>query len=88
MPQITDQTRLLRDYKLVLAADREDGMLGGQYIRCPNCGDYVSKGAGYDECSCGNIFVDSDMLRVSVRDPMTSRLECYEAIPINPKRKK
>ena len=74
MPQITNQRRLLRDFELELVSiGPKDGRWKGEYLKCPICGYFVLKGRGYDKCICGNISIDSDMLRVSV--PATSELE-------------
>lgn len=79
MPQITDQERLIRDYELeFVSKGPKDGMWRGQYLKCPNCGYYVLKGAGYDECPCGNITIDSDMLRVSINSS-ENEVEVYNA---------
>ena len=81
MPQITDQERLLRENSLVLISMGPlDGRWRAEYLKCPRCEYYVLKGAGFDECPCGNIAVDSDMLRVQVSDTLESEVECYEAI--------
>jgi len=80
MPHITDQIKLKRDYDLSLVSQGpKDGMWRGQYLKCPLCGYFVLKGAGYDECTCGNISVDSDMLRVAVGKTPESEVEVYDA---------
>lgn len=80
MPQITDQDRLIRENVLVFVSK---GPIGGMwrcnYLKCPLCRYYVLKGSGYDECRCGNIQVDSDMLRVAVRSTLESEIETFNA---------
>jgi len=39
------------------------------------------KGAGYDECECCNISIDSDMLRVTVKETPESEVEAFNVIP-------
>jgi len=80
MPQITDQEKLLRENTLVLVSRGPlDGMWKGQYLKCPKCGYYVLKGTGYDECKCGNIVIDSDMLRVMVKNSAESEIDSFNA---------
>lgn len=82
MPQVTDQDELRRKFSLELVSrGPERGMWRGQYLRCPRCDYHVLKGPGYDECPCGNIAVDSDMLRVAVRDTPEAEVETYNAVP-------
>lgn len=82
MPCITDQQRLVRENDLIFVSKGPlAGMWRCHYLKCARCDYYVLKGAGYDECPCGNIEMDSDMLRVSVRDSAESEVECYNAIP-------
>jgi hypothetical protein len=82
MPQITDQARLLRENTLVFVSKGpSDGMWRCDYLKCPECDDYVLKGSGYDRCSCGNVLIDSDMLRVSVVRSAESEVECFNAVP-------
>lgn len=82
MPHITDQARLLREHELVFVSKGPiDGMWRCQYLKCPRCGYFVLKGNGYDECPCGNIVTDSDMLRVHVTRSPESDVECYNAVP-------
>ena len=52
----------------------------GEYLKCPRCGDFVFKGEGYDECSCGNISVDSDMLRITIKLSAEQDVETYTAM--------
>lgn len=81
MPQITNQERLLRDFDLVFVSKGpKNGMWWGHYFKCPICGYYASKGAGFDECPCGNIAIDDDMFRVSVDISSDSEIECYDAV--------
>jgi hypothetical protein len=56
-----------------------EGMWRGEYLKCPICNYYVLKGKGYDECTCGNISVDSDMLRVAIVKSPESLIEVYNA---------
>ena len=80
MPQITDQEKLKKDYELCFVSKGPQGdMWKGQYLKCPNCRYYVLKGAGYDQCPCGNITVDSDMLRVSIIKSSENEVEVYNA---------
>ncbi len=80
MPHITDQVQLKRDFELRLVSKGpKDGMWRGQYLKCPLCSYFVLKGAGYDECMCGNISVDSDMLRVAVGKTPEFEVEVYDA---------
>jgi hypothetical protein len=80
MPHITNQEKLKQKYKLQLVSQRpKDGMWQGDYLKCPLCGYFVLKGGGYDECMCGNISVDSDMLGISVRQSRESDVEVYDA---------
>jgi hypothetical protein len=89
IPQITDQERLLRNFDLVFISNGpKDGMWWGHYLKCPICGYYASKGAGFDECPCGNIVVDSGMLRVSIEHSSESDVECYDTILRTSKKKK
>lgn len=82
MPHITDQERLLSKNVLTLVSMGPlEGMWRCTYLKCPICGYYVLKGPGYDECRCGNIVVDSDMLRVIVTRSSESEVECYNAAP-------
>jgi hypothetical protein len=81
VPQITDQERFVRENILVFVSKGPlDGMWRCAYLKCPRCGYYVLKGAGYDECPCGNIAIDSDMLRVQVQDTPESEVECFNAV--------
>ena len=80
MPHITDQVKLQRDFELrLISIGPEDGMWRGQYLKCPLCHYFVLKGVGYDECTCGNISVDSDMLRIAIRTTPESDVEVYDA---------
>lgn len=89
MPHITDQEKLKRDFTLVLVSvGPKDGAWRAPYLKCPLCGYFVLKGNGYDECTCGNILVDSDMLRVSVCKTPESAVETYDATKKNPPGKK
>lgn len=82
MPQITNQERLLRQYELLFVARGPvDGMWQCHYLKCPECSYYVYKGPGYDECPCGNISIDSDMLRVSVDISKESDIETFNSKP-------
>ena len=38
----------------------------GDYLLCPECRTFVLKGGGNHSCQCGNLFVDSDALRIIV----------------------
>ena len=81
MPQITNQKKLLEKYELKFVSKGPvDKLWQGQYLKCPICNYFVLKGKGYDECSCGNISIDSDMLRVSVDKSKESEIEVYNAI--------
>lgn len=72
---------MLRDYDLVFVSrGPKDGMWRCEYLKCPLCNYYVLKGAGYDECPCGNIRIDSDALRVSVDKIPESEVETYNAV--------
>src|SRR4051812_27452772 len=87
MPQITDQERLLRENTLVFVSKGPlDGLWRCHYLKCPTCGYYVLKGNGYDECLCGNIVIDSDMLRVCIVNAPESEVECFNAVPRKGKR--
>lgn len=89
MGQNTDQDRLLRENLLELVSVGPVGDLWhGEYLKCPICGYLVSKGNGYDECLCGNIDIDADYFRVSIRDSQHSEIECYDAVPKKPKAKR
>lgn len=79
MPSITNQEKLLRDYDLTFISKgpKDHGWIG-HYLKCPLCGYFVLKGKGYDQCICGNISIDSDMLRVTVSSP-ESEVETYNA---------
>jgi hypothetical protein len=80
MPHVTNQEKLKRKYRLTLVSKGpKDGMWQGHYLKCPLCGYFVLKAGGYDECTCGNISMDSDMLRVSVRETAESEVEVYDA---------
>src|SRR5712672_3026802 len=79
MPHITDQEKLKRDYLLRLfSIGPKDGMWRGHFLKCPVCDYFVFKGDGYDECTCGNITIDSAWLRVSVGRP-ESGVKVYNA---------
>jgi hypothetical protein len=79
MPHITDQEKLKRNYRLRLVSiGPKGGMWRGHYLKCPLCGYLVLKGNGYDECTCGNITIDSAWLRVSVETP-ESEVKVYNA---------
>ncbi|MGZ5506766.1 MAG: hypothetical protein ACXWJX_16235 [Limisphaerales bacterium] len=81
MPHITNQEALRRDFRLTLVSKGpKDGMWRGHYLKCPVCGYFVLKGAGYDECICGNVSIDSDMLRVTVQQTAESEVEVYDAV--------
>jgi hypothetical protein len=81
MPQITNQDRLLRENRLVFVSKGPlDGMWRCQYLKCPNCGYYVLKGGGSDECPCGNIAIDSDTLRVRIVHSSESEVECFNIV--------
>ena len=81
MPQITDQDELLARFHLERVSMGPTGRgWEGEYLKCPKCGNFVLKGKGYDECSCGNISVDSDMLRITVRHSAEEDVETYRAI--------
>jgi len=82
MPQITNQQKLLKDNILAFVSKGpKDGMWRCHYLKCPICNYYVYKGKGYDECTCGNISIDSDMLRVSVSKSLESDIETFNARP-------
>jgi hypothetical protein len=77
VPQITDQERFVRENILAFVSKGPlDGMWRCAYLKCPRCGYYVLRGGGYDECPCGNIAIDSDMLRVQVQDTPESEVVC------------
>jgi hypothetical protein len=80
MPRIK-QEKLLRDYVLqfVIKGPTKQGWIA-HYLKCPVCGYYVYKGPGYDKCPCGNISIDSDMLRVSVRNTPEAEVEQYNEV--------
>lgn len=81
MPSITDQEKLLRDFELEsVSKGPKDGMWSCHYLKCPLCGHYVLKGSGYDECTCGNISIDSDMLRVTVQKSKEIDIETFNAV--------
>lgn len=86
MPQITDQKALFEENDLKLISKGPAGGWTGDYLKCPFCGYFVFKGAGYDACPCDNIMIDSDYCRVTVKDSAECDVECYEAIPKNKKR--
>ncbi len=80
MPQITDQEKLLREYELVWVSKGPlNGMWRGDYLKCPTCDYYVLKGMCYDACPCGNISIDSDILRVCIVNTPESEVEVYNA---------
>ena len=80
MPNITDQDKLLRDYDLEFVSKGPlNGAWRAEYLKSPLCDYYVYKGKGYDECLCGNISVDSDMLRVAVLKTPESEIETFKA---------
>ena len=82
MPSITDQSQLLRDNKLLFVSKGpQDGMWRCEYLKCPVCQYYVLKGSGYDECNCGSISIDSDMLRVITTSIDEAEIECFNAVP-------
>jgi|GEM_PF-3412465 len=84
MPRITDQDKLLRDFELEYVSNGpKDGMWRCHYLKCPLCGYYVLKGNGYDECTCGNISIDSDMLRVAVKISKENDIETFNAVKKN-----
>ena len=78
MPHITNQEKLLLENDLVLVSKGplKEGWVG-QYIKCPICLYYVSKSNGFDECICGNIKIDSDMLRISITTSKESEVETF-----------
>lgn len=81
MPQITDQASLLRGYDLEFVANGPlNGMWRCHYPKCSKCDYYVLKGAGYDECRCGNISIDSEMLSVTISKTPESEIETYYVI--------
>ena len=53
----------------------------GDYLLCPECNTFVLKGGGNRSCECGNLFIDSDMLRVSVVNGLESSISTYRAKP-------
>jgi hypothetical protein len=77
----TDQAALLRDYRLILVS-RGPTSLGwsGRFYLCPLCGYYTDR-TKYDECNCGNVTIDVDCCRISIRDCPESQIEVYNAIP-------
>ncbi len=88
MPHVTNQEKLRRDFQLTLVSrGPNEGAWRGNYLKCPLCGYFVLKGAGYDECTCGNISIDSDMLRVSVRQTPESEVDVYDATRRSAKKK-
>jgi hypothetical protein len=81
MPQITDQVRLLKDFDMESVSKGPlDGTLRCHYFTCPKCDYFVLKGAGYGECRCGNISIDSYMLRVTVSVTPESEVETYNDV--------
>jgi hypothetical protein len=81
VPQITNQEQLIHKNELVFVSRGPlDGMWRCHYLKCPQCGYLVLKGGGYDECRCGTIRIDSDMLRVIVSGVPESEIECFDAI--------
>ncbi len=81
MPQITDQKALFEENELRLISKGPARGWTGDYLKCPSCGYFVFKGAGYDACPCGNIVIDSDYCRVTVKNSAERDVECYEARP-------
>ena len=80
MPSITNQEKLFQDYVLEFVSKGPTARgWEGHYLKCPICGYYVKKGRGYDECLCGNISIDSDMLRVTVEKTPERGVETYFA---------
>jgi hypothetical protein len=80
MPSITDQEKLLRDFVLEFVSKGPTARgWEGAYLKCPLCGYYVLKGRGYDKCRCGNITIDSDMLRVHIGNSLESDVETFNA---------
>ena len=77
-----DQKYLLENYFLKLVNIGSENGWKGTHILCPRCGYYVFKGNGYDKCPCGNITIDSEMLRVSVKNDEEIGIEQFEAIKI------
>ena len=53
----------------------------GDYLKCPECLTFVHKGGDNHRCPCGNVCIDSDMLRVIVTNGPESTIETYRASP-------
>ncbi len=81
MPQITNQKKLFKDFDISLLTTGPKGGWTGAYLKCPICSYFVFRGAGYDQCPCDNIVIDSDYCRVTVKDSAESEIEVYAATP-------
>jgi hypothetical protein len=49
----------------------------GDYLRCAVCSTFVLKGGENHGCPCGNIFIDTDSLRVVVENGPESSVEVF-----------
>lgn len=80
MTEKTDQESLLRDYDLQLVSmgPSEDGWIG-QYYKCPLCGYFVDR-SKYDRCDCGNISIDVDYCRISVKKCPESEVAVFNVV--------
>jgi hypothetical protein len=52
----------------------------GDYLRCPVCTTFVLKGHVTHACPCGNIAIDSAMLRVTVEKGPESPVDTYKTL--------
>jgi hypothetical protein len=78
-----NQRNLVEEYYLKLVKIGSTDGWKGDYLQCPLCGYYVYKGNGYDKCPCGNISVDSDMLRVTIEKCSEMEIKQFESYKIS-----
>lgn len=80
MPLTATEAELLSAFSLRLVSrGPRKGAWHGNYLKCPLCQEFVLKGGGNHGCRCGNLFVDGDMLRVSVVQTPETQVEVYDA---------
>ncbi|RLS58423.1 MAG: hypothetical protein DWH91_02370 [Planctomycetota bacterium] len=81
-PDVADEATLKERFVVQFVSNGPtDRGWEGNYLKCPECGIFIRKGGGNKGCPCGNIFVDSDMFRVSVRSSCESTVETYQVDP-------
>lgn len=76
------QKDLLTGYFLMPVEPESESGWKGSHLLCPSCGYYVYKGPGNDSCPCGNISINSDMLRVTIENFSEAEIQQFKALKV------